>query len=595
MTLLTLLNRSLYARAALLGGVAGCVEVGLRASPRLGMTLAETLVWLGLGVLTNLVLALAAALVARRVCAWGPAWLQPRALGLVGAALIGLHAGLWVRFELVLNLYVRDPRVWGSLLVVLLLSAALGLLLDPLLRRASGPLAALGGVSALWAMWFGAPLGPAPRVDGPNVVLITWDTTRPDRLGVYGGPARTPVLGQLASEGATFEQAISVAPLTEPAHLSILTGLDTAHTGLVVNGTDLGDRPELLSWRFRQAGYRTGAAVSGFPLHGKYGWGQGFDVYDDDFGQVPGLHRLSLIRALDQLFLPGNTLRERPGRQTIQRALRFVERQSGGPFFFWLHLFDPHAPYESDDLSSAPTDGAPLALPSWWPPPYRRITSTEWLVQAYDHELETTDAITGQLVVALAARGLLDRTVIVMAADHGESLTEHDYLFEHGDNLYDPSLRVPLIVRVPGGKARRVGCQVSVTDIAPTLLDLAKIPFEASTFTGHSLVPQLSGAECGEEPTLSSAPAGRFPDPPIDYSLRRPESKYIAHGATSVGGEELYDLSLDPGELVDIAHLADLAPWREQMRAAREGAREHGQTRSDAASLEALRALGYVE
>lgn len=572
--------------AVVLGVSSGLVEVALKAEPRLGLGAAETVTWLALAVGCGLAVSLPAALVARFL---------PRSPGWVAAALLALHGALYYRFEVVLNLFVRDPRVWGGLIAIAVGSLALGLLLAPLLPRLVKPLGLVGLIAGAVTFVRADPGLHDRGGDGPNVLLVTLDTTRPDRLGPYGGPANTPVLDRLAAEGVVFDQAVAPAPLTEPSHLSLLTGQPTSTTGVRTNGTALGDRPALLSRRLQDAGWTTGGFVSGFPLHGKWGWTQGFDVYDDDFGAVPGLHRLSLVKLYEQLFLPGNTLRERVGDNTTGRAEAFLESVEG-PWFAWVHLFDAHAPYEAPgtDVMAAPRDGEALELPGYWPPPHRAVTSTEWLLAAYDAEIAFVDQLVGQLVAAVEARGELEDTLIIVTADHGESLTEHDYLFDHGDYLYDASLRIPLIVRGPGAVAgTRVGCQVRLFDAGSTILDAVALPPGASE--GRSLLPDLQGGSCEDLPVLSSTIAARFvEDPPTDWSLRRDGWKVIHHG---VGGAELYELGPDPDEERDLSavHVDRLESLEKALQAELVGATEGAAQEQDPATIEALRQLGYIE
>ncbi len=581
-------------RAAVALGVAsGCLEVGLRAEPRLGLSEVELLTWLALGVVMGLAVALPAGLVAGLI--------GRRSVGLTASALIALHAALWYRFEVVLNLFVRDPRVWGGLLGIAVGSLVIGLLLDKPLRRGVKALGALALVGAAMALVRGQAPGAVPG-DGPNVLLVTLDTTRPDRLGPYGGPAATPTLDRLAREGTIFTQAIAPAPLTEPSHLALFTGKPVYATGVVSNGTEFGDRPNMIQRRMQSEGMRTGGFVSGFPLHGKWGWLQGYDVYDDDFGDVPGLHRLSLVRLWEQLFLPGNTLRERYGELTAARTLSFLNRNRGGRWFVWMHLFDPHAPYEvpQDELDAAPRDGAPLEMPEYLPPPYRTITDVDWIIRTYDREIEKADGLVGEVIARLEADGVLDNTIVVVTADHGESLTEHDYLFDHGDYLYDASLRIPLIVRYPPAveAGEVVDCQVSTTDVLPTLLNL--LGMEPMDELGRSLADALGGGRCTSAAVVSSTVAGRFVEvPPVDHSIRSTSSKYIAHeDRETFPKDEFFDLEADVGETENLieARAEDAAAARDLLGRLLEGGQVEvealGGSESD---LETLRALGYIE
>ncbi len=476
-----------------------------------------------------------------------------------------------------------------------LVSDELWAVVAPLLPRLVKPLGGLGLLAGIWPFVTATPDLSSGGAEGPNVLLVTLDTTRPDRLGTYGGPAKTPVLDGLGAQGVVFEQAIAPAPLTQPSHLSLLTGQPTSTTGVRTNATTLGDRPELLSRRLQGAGWTTGGFVSGFPLHGKWGWTQGFDVYDDDFGAIPGLHRLSLVKLWEQLFLPGNTLRERVGDNTTGRALAYLEDVEG-PWFAWVHLFDPHGPYEAPgtDVHGAPRDGEPLDLPPYWPPPHRAVTSVQWLLEAYDAEIAHADSLVGELVAAVEARGELEDTLIIVTADHGESLTEHDYLFDHGDHLYDASLRIPLILRGPGVAAGlRVPCQVRLFDVGTTVAEGLGLPDGPDE--GRSLWPDLRGQACVDEPALSSTIAARHvEDPPTDWSLRTEGWKVIHHGA---GGSELYELAPDPSEERDLSptHVDRLAELEGQLQAELLGAAEGVAPERDAATVDALKALGYIE
>ena len=610
--------KPLLKSALVLGALSGALEILWHAEGRLGMGMAEMSRWIAIAVVLGWVVTFPAAIVAGFLRSrWG----FERGVGLIAGALFALHSALAIRFNWVLNEPIASPKVWLPLGAVGLLSLGVGLLLDGMLRRGARVQWGVVVLACLAAFWKGKPPSSIESTDQVNVLFVTFDTTRADRLGAYGGRAVTPAIDSLAADGVLFEQAIAPAPLTEASHLALLTGKPLHQTGIYANGTRLGERPDLLSHAFQQAGYRTGAVVSGFPLHAKYGWAQGFDRYEDDFGATPGLHRLSLVRAWDQFTLPGNTLRERPGDLARDRALEFLEDYSDGPFFLWVHFFDPHAPYEVDDdaLAAAPRDGEPLDLPRYWPPPHRSITSVEWLIDAYEKEISKTDAYLGALLDALP-QDVRDRTVVAFTADHGESLTEHDYLFDHGDYLYDASLHIPLILSGPGlPSGERVSCQVSGIDVAPTLRELTSLPPLAQRAgQGRSLVG--IDDNCTPLPAHAAAVAERYvDDPAVDHALRLPlefslpqlaneaegeveveatkenrMAKFILHGR---GGETLFDLLNDPGETVNQAEEAPeaAASAREILNVVIEGAVGLSLPESDASTLDALKALGYVE
>src|SRR5262249_8270931 len=251
----------------------------------------------------------------------------------------------------------------------------------------------------------------------PNVLVVTVDTLRADRLGCYGfGLAQTPAIDRLANEGVRCTDAATSAPITLPAHSSIMTGLYPPAHGVRDNGNyALAPEAVTLAERLEAAGYRTGAFVSAAVLTRRYGLDQGFEVYDDDLWTEDE----------PELFM----VRERPAARTADRALAWLDdwrkNVPGRPFFMWIHFFDPHQPYKvrSADLAAlAPTP--------------------------YDAEVAEADRGVGRLIEWLRRRGLLDDTLVVFTADHGESLDEHGEP-THGIFIYDATIHVPLIWRLP--------------------------------------------------------------------------------------------------------------------------------------------------
>lgn len=582
--------KSLGLWALALGISTGCLEVGLRSEARLGLAVDAQFKWLAVSAaLATLYLV---------VCA-GIAWaVGRRSHGLVFAALLFVHSALIYRFDFVVNHFMRDPVVWGGVLAIGLVCLGIGWWTNQYILRhlrhihmALGVIAVIGVVTTVVRNQ--TPNVPV-RQKQQNVLLITLDTTRPDHLSPYGYDIQTPALEGLAKTGVVFEQAVASAPLTEPSHLAILTGNPPVATGIVSNGTDLGEQPGILTHHLRREGWATAAFVSAFPLHARYGWDQAFDVYDDDFGDMPGLHRLSLVKAWDQVTLPAHTLRERRGDHTVSRALSWLEEHQDEPFFLWVHLFDPHAPYESPDHEfNPPTDGEALELPQYWPPPHRAITSKDWLVDAYDAEIEYTDGQVARILDRLDQLGLTDSTIVVVTADHGESLTEHDYLFDHGDDLYDPSLLVPLIIRAPGVSQEdtRVSCQVGNIDVAPTVLSLLGLESEVDRM-GEDRTGELRGEACRDTSQVATTVAGRFVEnPPIDHAWRADGHKLIRH---EEGEPECFNLNDDPDELVNLGAACPTTLSTELELVIEFGADPQAAA-DDAESKQALEALGYID
>ena len=363
----------------------------------------------------------------------------------------------------------------------------------------------------------GCGQGDAPRK--PNLLLVTLDTVRADHLGCYGDrEAVTPWLDRLAGEGLRFADAASTVPLTLPSHTSLLSGLLPPHHGLRNNG--LGALPAgtaTLATLLVAQGYRTGAFIGAFVLDHRFGLARGFEVYDDEIPRDPKA---------------GVSLEaERPGSEVVDRALAWLEHPAGEdrrPFFLWVHLYDAHAPYVPPPAWGARHPGRP-----------------------YDAEISAVDEQVGRLLTALDRRGLARTTVVAVAADHGEGLGEHGEL-THGLLLYEPTLRVPLVLRAPGRLAPRVvRTPVSLVDLAPTLAGLLGRTFPATPdqpLDGRNLAPALLQ---GGEPAAGDLYAEtRYPAifgwSPL-AALRRRDLKYIASPSP-----ELYDLRRDPRETANL-------------------------------------------
>ncbi len=363
----------------------------------------------------------------------------------------------------------------------------------------------------------GSPPGGATG-SRPSLLLVTLDTVRADHLGSYGyGEAETPHLDRLARQGQRFEQAITAAPLTLPAHATLLTGLLPVEHGLHGNGLGaLAETTETLATRLAAAGYRTGAFVGAFVLDRRFGLGRGFEVYDD---------------AIDRSGPAGGSLEaERAGSEVVDRALAWLGQPDERPFFAWVHLFDAHAPYAPAEPFAGRHPGRP-----------------------YDGEIAAVDAQVGRLLEWLAARGPAGNAIVAAAGDHGEGLGDHGEL-THGLLLYEATLRVPLLVMAPGRlpAGRVIHTPVSLADLAPTLASLAGQPFTAppseapapTVPRGRDLAAILAA---GGEPRDSEVVAEtRYPEA-FGWSglaaLRKGALKYIA-----APRPELYDLAEDPRE-----------------------------------------------
>ena len=457
--------------------------------------------------------------------------------------------------------------------------------------RPAAPAFTLSLISLLFPSWgCSAPdagrTAPVPRAER-SVVLVTLDTVRADRLEPYGArDAETPTLAALGAEGVVFEHAFAAAPVTLPAHATLLTGLHPPQHGVRHNGIHrLGAEATTLAERLAERGYRSAAFVSAAVLERRFGLDQGFDLYDADLSRG----RPRAPRAVA----------ERPAGATVDAALAWLEGlpEDERPLFLWVHLYDPHADYEP-------------------PEPY----ATRFRDRPYDGEIAYADAELARLLDH--PRLAPERAVALVVGDHGESLGEHGEP-THAMLVYDATLRIPWIVRLPEGpRGLRIAGPAAQVDLVPTVLDLLGLPVPEE-LPGESQVPAMEGAAPGSEPAPEGpalagepaleGPAGGGPPPARERhlyaesrvahyvygwaklaSLRRGDLKYV-----EAPEPELYDVARDPGELTNLAERRPgdalrLARELERFLAAAGGGEAESAAPLDAATAEKLRSLGYL-
>ncbi len=400
-------------------------------------------------------------------------------------------------------------------------------------------------------------LSPSPR--DLNLVVITLDTTRADRLGCYGfAGIDTPNIDTLAAEGVLFDHATATVPLTFPSHSSIFTGLVPPHHGVRDNGGFfLDDAKTTLAKRLRQAGYATGAFVGAWVLEAKWGLAQGFDEYSDHFD-------LSKYKVVSL-----GTVQKR-GDEVMDGALAWLEKVGSKKFFAWVHLYDPHTPYDP-------------------PEPF----ASRYRSQPYLGEIAYTDKVVGRLVTWLRDRGLLERTLVVLTGDHGESLGDHGES-THAYFIYDATTHVPLIVRTPWGLRGRRAAQTSGVDIMPTALDLLGLPPQDG-LDGRSLA--LTLLDPGASADTLAYSETYFPRYHFGWQhLRGVRSlRYMYIDAPQ---PELYDLQQDPGETNNIyksfSRRAEELRLRMEALTKEAGAAAPERRSLDPDTLQRLAALGYV-
>ena len=340
-----------------------------------------------------------------------------------------------------------------------------------------------------------------------GVVLITLDTTRADRLTPYGlMDVPMPALERLAADGLVFDQAMSVAPLTLPAHASLFTGLFPPAHGVRDNSdASLAGEHVTLAEVLHAQGVRTGAFVGSYILDSRRGLAQGFDTYRGPVSPEDGGPRTGQRRA----------------DEVITEATAWLEHVVPARFFLWAHLYDPHRPYDP-------------------PEPYRSR-----FIDPYIGEIAFVDAQIEHLLDALETRGVLDRTIVIVAGDHGESLGDHGER-DHGIFIYENVLRVPLIIRAPGFAPARIGSVVRLVDVMATALDLIGVAAPASQ--GVSLRKLMTGetADLELDAYAESLYPMRFGLSSL-RSLRQGQFKFI-----EAPGPELYDLERDPFEEMNL-------------------------------------------
>ena len=400
------------------------------------------------------------------------------------------------------------------------------------------------------------------------MVLVTIDTLRADRVGLLGSTrGLTPRIDGLArASGRTFvfHNAIAQVPLTLASHATILTGLHPARHGIRTNdGFRLPPEAATLAQAFAAAGYATGAFIGGYPLNASTGIGRGFDRFDDDFMK--------------------SGANERRAHEVVASAVRWIRERAGNApaqarFFAWLHLFDPHTPYEAPAQFAAARHNEP-----------------------YDAEVAYADAALGELFDALESAGLFARTLVVIVADHGESLGEHGER-THGTFVYDATIRVPMIVRIPGEEAPPAGpvsisAPVETADIAPTVVALAALPPDSLRLQpdGIDLRPLLQATtlvgQAREQQRQTVYAESYYQNVLLGWSslraVRGPDWKLI-----EAPTPELYDLGKDPGETVNV--FRDRQNVAQALASRLPPPTEAQPSGATAESAERLGSLGYV-
>ena len=381
-----------------------------------------------------------------------------------------------------------------------------------------------------------------PAGHGANVVLISIDTLRADRLGSYGYERPTsPALDALAAKSIRFENAYAESSWTLPSHITLFTGLHPSSHGVVLEEDVLPDELPTLTERLQSAGYQTIGLTAGGLLSGRYGFSRGFDRFEDRYRRLPRM---------------------------VERAQQAIlETSPDRPFFLFLHTYDVHCPYDPPEryaleFRTRPPEDHLEVEGRCGNPHFNRLDLTpgqiRFLSDQYDAGIRAADDQLARFFGFLEERGLWDRTIVAVVSDHGEELGEHGRI-GHERTLFIESLEVPAIVKVPGMEPRVVDAPVGLRHLAPTLLDLTGHP--GLSDQAFSLLPAMLGGSVPHEPSPSEL------DRHVTLrSIIRGDHHLIAD-FEGAGAPMLFDLSRDPREQ------NDLIDSREGRRIARELAR----------------------
>ncbi len=431
-----------------------------------------------------------------------------------------------------------------------------------------------------------------------NVVIITIDTLRSDHLGCYGYRRPTsPRIDRFAEAGALFENMVCQSSQTLPSHASIFLGTNPRTHLVISHESVVGPGQTTLAEILKSKGYVTGAFISSHALDSKYGLDQGFDTYWE-------VHKEATIRER-------RLLKTNEGDATTNGMLAWLEQHANSRFFLWVHWFHPHRPYDppprylaafAGGYDGTATSEAEFIMKVWREEIKLAPEDVKYLSGCYDGEVAFSDAQIGHLLDALSSMDLIENTIFIVTADHGELLYEHENYFGHDIALYDECVMIPLVIHAPGlvPATRRIREMVQSLDILPTVLDLLgiKCPSHAE---GKSLVPLLRGSE---EPTVTAAFSETYPFPEKcepRHAVRTSEAKLIwkeVRQAPLI--KEYYDLGADPGENENL--FPDLPVGAVRLDSVLSGWIEEGglrpapiPTARESGRRNILKSLGYLE
>jgi arylsulfatase A-like enzyme len=372
-----------------------------------------------------------------------------------------------------------------------------------------------------------------PAVRRPNILIVTFDTTRADRIGAYGYPSHTPNIDRLAAEGVRMAYAYTPSTQTLPSHTSLFTGLYSITHGVVSNGQMLSDRAWTLAEELHKQGYATGAIIGAATLISDFRLNQGFDTYDEQFGGTLVERTFkSFMRFVSRAKVNIPSTRTAPAVARLARAWIARHAHSSQPFFLWLHFWDAHEPYERHPDFSRPalvvSDG-----------PTNQYGQKE---ANYVNEIEFADHYLGTVLNQLDSLGLTNNTLTIFTADHGESLGAHDYQ-GHRQEVWNDILHIPMIFRFPGHlpRGKVIDEPVMSIDVMPTALKLLGVGYAPRDYQGQDIF------QLGSRPRKVFAIAVKlFTKTPIRRAVIEGPMKFVEYDDPDRNA--LFNVQTDPQE-----------------------------------------------
>lgn len=546
--------------------------------------------------------------------------LAPRVLVPLPPVLLAAGLWLWRAAAIGGEGYPAQANLFISMLALVAVLTTAAALIRPSLTTlhfSMGLTLGLIGAGAMSLGWdglsdrMGFGLPPARNPEVKRIILVTSDALRTDVLEPYGGEEiETPHLAAFAEESVVFDEAISAASWTLPAFAGIFSGFAPGVFDSIGVYWRMPETVESMAERLQKQGYFTGAIGTNPLLRPRHGLDQGFRTYD--FFPRPRKPRTLGARVVDGM-APALYQTGRNSEELKDLTVDWIERNRDRDFFLWLHFWDPHTPL-GPPPPYRPEGDAPGSVVEPWARDMEvkkglydpRPAERDWLWKLYLGEVRYVDAMFGRLMDRLKELGLYEDSLIIFSSDHGEEFWDHGD-FGHGQSLFHELIRVPLMIRMPGGtRSGRVGRPVSTISLMPTILQMAEAGFDPNEFSAPSLVPLLEGD--GEE--IETRPIYSETDPAVfarhRWGVRFGDYEYLKREFGPEGGtEELYDLPEDPQQHHDVAaerpepvargreRLADYHEANEQMRRRHE-IDEAEDVDLPTEDLEQLRKLGYI-